>query len=144
MPGLVCGSESLAAIWFHRRHSAPDQAIVRIGVSGDQFARPSRQGRDVVHKTLLQETLSVVLENDSVKLGEQLTDLLNAASLSFLAERLRSFAVDAHHLLLPCDDPGLDDGLKRGDPFAVPPDQCRFRREAFLISGRRSLLRSSP
>ena len=32
---------------------------------------------------------------------------------SFVAEWLRPFAVDAYHLLLPCDDPGLDDGLER-------------------------------
>src|SRR5271166_4017830 len=113
MPGLVRGGKSLTAIWFHGCASAPYQSIVRVWVSGHQFPFPPCQRGDLVHKPLLKETLSVILEDHSVELGQQLTDFVDIASLGFLGERLWSLAVDSYHLLLARDDSGFDDGLKR-------------------------------
>jgi hypothetical protein len=81
VPGMLGRRKRFAAIRFHGGDSSPDQLIVRIRIGGHKLPGAFSQSGYTIHKGLLQESLSVVLEYDGIKMREKSLNPFDAVRL---------------------------------------------------------------
>src|SRR6266480_184741 len=104
------GEKRFGPIWFHRRHSAPIDQVVRIRVGRNEFLGRAGFTRDLHHQFARDKAFAVIFEDDRVDVGQLFPD--RAHDFSDLRGRGSGefFAVDPYYLLMPGDDSRLNNG----------------------------------
>jgi hypothetical protein len=83
LKGFTGNGKRLGPVRFHGRKVAPFNAIPRVRVRGDHFARRAGHRGDLVNKILVQKALAVIFEDNRINLGQQRLDGREGACLRF-------------------------------------------------------------